>query len=46
MFNGIKVINNFREFIHSADLIIANRLTRQLAPFGKKVYSRDLFKAN
>lgn len=46
MFNGIKVINNFREFIYSADLIIANRLTRQLAPFGKKVYSRDLFKAN
>ena len=45
-FNGIKIMNNFREFTKIADLIVANRITKELSSFKERVYSRDIFKSN
>ena len=45
-FQNIEVISNLNNFISSADLIIANRLSRDLSHVQSKVYSRDLFREN
>lgn len=45
-FNGIKVISNLSDFIYVSDLIIANRITEDLANVEHKVYSRDVFHEN
>ena len=42
-FNGLKVENDFKEFKESADIIIANRLEKELIPIKDKVYTRDIF---
>lgn len=46
MFKGHPVENNMARFSAKADLIIANRLTPDLADVADKVFTRDLFKAN
>tara|TARA_B110000483_G_C18197828_1_gene543875 strand:+ start:80 stop:1252 length:1173 start_codon:yes stop_codon:yes gene_type:complete len=45
-FLGVKVISNLDEFLEKADLIVANRLSKELNHVIDKVYSRDLFREN
>ena len=45
-YNGIKVISSFDEFSSKSDVIIANRLSKELDEVIEKVYSRDLFEYN
>ena len=42
-FNECKVINDFSEFSEKADVILANRIAKQLEPVKEKVYTRDLY---
>lgn len=42
-FNGIKLINNLNSFKESSDLILSNRLTKDLSDVASKVYTRDLY---
>ena len=42
-FYNSEVINDFKEFKKISDVIIANRLTRDLEEVRDKVYTRDLF---
>ena len=42
-FFNSKVIRSFEEFVTTSDVIIANRMTEELAPFTEKVYTRDLY---
>jgi len=42
-FEGYPVIANLAVFADESNLILANRITEDLKPFEKKVYSRDLF---
>jgi UDPglucose 6-dehydrogenase len=43
IYQGIDVQFNFDEFAASCDLILANRLDKNLKQHHSKVYSRDLF---
>jgi len=38
-----RVVNDFAAFLAEADIIVANRLTPELADVAHKVYTRDLF---
>ena len=38
-----RVVNNLADFLKEADIIIANRITSEIADVAYKVYSRDLF---
>lgn len=42
-FFGLNVINNLDEFKERCDVIIANRLSKELLDIEKKVYTRDIF---
>jgi UDPglucose 6-dehydrogenase len=42
-FEGYPVVSDLTAFAHLSSAILANRITEELKPFGKKVYSRDLF---
>ena len=42
----IEVIKDLSEFISKSDLIIANRISKDLDNVRKKVYSRDIFQEN
>ena len=44
--DGVIQINDFKKFVTSSDLILANRIEEKLEPFIDKVYSRDLFNIN
>lgn len=45
-FNGMKVIADLDDFKHQSDVIIANRLTKEISDVDVKVYSRDLYGNN
>lgn len=42
-FFGSKVLTNFDEFIQKSDVIVSNRLYKELETFKGKVYTRDIF---
>jgi len=42
-FEGYPVVSDLTAFAHLSSAILANRITEELKPFEKKVYSRDLF---
>ena len=43
VFNDCKIIQDFNEFVKTADIILANRLDDKLIPLKNKVYTRDLY---
>ena len=45
-FKGVDVIEDLSEFKDNSDLIIANRITKDLKSVMSKVYSRDIFGEN
>jgi UDPglucose 6-dehydrogenase len=42
-FYNSRVVNDFEEFVQQADVIVANRMSDKLKPYGQKVYTRDIF---
>ncbi len=46
VFDNIEIVNDFEKFTKEADLIIANRTSKELKNVKKKVYTRDLFSEN
>ncbi|MGC4939797.1 nucleotide sugar dehydrogenase [Kribbella sp. DT2] len=42
-FEGLRVINDLDEFKRTAEVIVANRLTGELADVADRVYTRDVF---
>lgn len=42
-FDGCKVVNNLAEFKSICDIIIANRLSKDLEDVKEKIYTRDLY---
>ncbi|TBR81296.1 nucleotide sugar dehydrogenase [Campylobacter novaezeelandiae] len=42
-FQGIKIENNLNSFIEKSDLIVANRISRELIKVKSKIFSSDLF---
>lgn len=45
-FDGYELVNDLSDFIERSDIIVANRLTSELAAVNDKVYTRDLFGVN
>ncbi|MEG1300384.1 MAG: nucleotide sugar dehydrogenase [Erysipelotrichaceae bacterium] len=43
VFQGFQVKNNFNEFKNMSDVIVANRVNKELNDVKEKVYSRDIF---
>jgi len=43
IFFGSEVIDDFDEFVHVSDVILANRLSQELDGVRDKVYTRDLY---
>ena len=43
LFFNSEVINNIEEFKSKSDIIVANRMSKELNDVSIKVYSRDLF---
>jgi UDPglucose 6-dehydrogenase len=46
LFLGIPVLNNLHDFKEKADMILANRITKELDDVASKIFSRDLFHIN
>ena len=46
LFKNVILNNNFSNFIENSELIVANRLTKEIYKYRSKVYSRDLFQEN
>ncbi len=42
-YQGLEVINNFEQFILDSDIIVANRMHKELVPFESKIYTRDIY---
>ena len=43
---GVELVSNFENFVSKSDIIIANRLTKELENYKDIVYSRDIFHDN
>jgi UDPglucose 6-dehydrogenase len=46
VYEGISVINDLKKFVSNVDLILANRMSKELEKYEYKVYTRDVFKEN
>jgi len=42
-YSGFKIVNNLKDFINKSELIVANRISKELEFVKEKVYSRDLY---
>lgn len=42
-FSGCKIENNFEKFANKTEMIVANRLDKQLATYRDKVYTSDIY---
>lgn len=42
-YNGYMVENNFNDFINKSELIVVNRMDKQLLPYKDKIYTRDIY---
>ena len=42
-FNECEVVNGFNEFVEKSDIIVANRVAKELTNVKDKVYTRDIF---
>jgi hypothetical protein len=40
---GLKLIDDFKSFVETSDLILANRIDNKILPFRNKIFSRDIF---
>lgn len=45
-FDGTPVVQNFTDFVNAVDVIVANRVTDELASVDVPIYTRDLFGDN
>ncbi|MAV80427.1 MAG: UDP-glucose 6-dehydrogenase [Flavobacteriales bacterium] len=45
-FDGLEIFSNLEEFKNKSDVIVANRLNKQLEDVDNKIFSRDLFGVN
>ena len=45
-FQNMILLNNLNEFISKSDIIIANRMSKELEKVKNKVFTRDLFREN
>ena len=43
---GLKLIDNFKSFVETSDLILANRIDNKILPFSNKIFSRDIFSSD
>ena len=41
-FNGIKVVNDLKQFKEESSIIIANRIDKELNDVNYKIYTRDI----
>lgn len=42
-YNGYMVENNFSDFINKSELIVVNRMDKQLLPYKDKIYTSDIY---
>ncbi|MCV3331977.1 nucleotide sugar dehydrogenase, partial [Campylobacter lari] len=42
-YNGYIVENNFNDFINKSELIVVNRMDKQLLPYKDKIYTSDIY---
>ena len=42
-FEKFRVVQDFDDFAKNCDVILANRLSKELSPVSEKVYTRDLY---
>tara|TARA_B110001450_G_scaffold226048_1_gene224593 strand:+ start:1293 stop:2462 length:1170 start_codon:yes stop_codon:yes gene_type:complete len=45
-FNGVTITADFQKFCSESDVIVANRMSEELKPYSKKIFTRDLFNIN
>lgn len=45
-YKGLKIFDNFSDFVSKVDLIVTNRMSEELEKVDKKVFTRDIFKLN
>ena len=43
---GLKLIDDFKSFVETSDLILANRIDNKILPFRNKIFSRDIFSSD
>jgi len=42
-FKGFKVLSDFKLFLKQSNIILANRMSRELSSISHKVFTRDIF---
>ena len=45
-FRGFKVVNDIDRFAKNSDIIIANRLSKEIKAFQSKLFTRDIYGDN
>lgn len=41
--NGINQVKDFKEFLDSCEIIVANRMDNKISPYKNKIFSRDVY---